>query len=152
MALSLKAFWNWVTIRLQKPKRQWGFSAPRCGGGAVDGVAWGVGVASDIFSRASCGKCVSHRRCGSSGPRVAAAGINLPGDSLGFNEFRESRWDGGVRGVPRAGSGVGGVPQESRDEAGEGNCRPVIRAESMHCAAPNLACWLQLSVTSEVCQ
>src|ERR1700691_30278 len=142
MALSLKAFWNWVTIRLQKPKRQWGFSAPRCGGGAVDGVAWGVGVASDIFSRASCGKCVSHRRCGSSGPRVAAAGINLPGDSLGFHEFRERRGDGGVRGVRQA----------SSDEAGEGNCRPVIRAESMHCAAPNLACWLQLSVTSEVCQ
>src|SRR5580658_10738402 len=142
MALSLKAFWNWVTIRLQKPKRQRGFSAPRCGGGAVDGVAWGAVVASDIFSRASCGKCVSHRRCGSSGPRVAAAGINLPGDSSGFNEFRERRCDGGVRGVPQASSG----------EAGEGNRLRVIRAESINCAAPNLARWLQLSATSEVCQ
>src|SRR5580658_8944616 len=141
MALSLKAFWNWVTIRLQKPKRQWGFSAPRYGGGAVDGVACGV-VVSDIFSRASCGKCVSHRRRCSIGPRVAAAGINLPGDSLGFNEFRERRCEGGVRGVPQASSG----------EAGEGNRLRVIRAESINCAAPNLARWLQLSATSEVCQ
>src|SRR6202521_3015661 len=97
MALSLKAFWNCVTIRLQKPKRQWGFSWPWCRG-ADDCVDGGMEVASDILSRARCWDYLRHRRTVSSALLVPAAGINLPGVGVSFNGFRGRRCEGGVIG------------------------------------------------------
>src|SRR5271154_5670726 len=120
MALSLKAFWNWVTIRLQKPKCQAGFSCARRGG-AADGAEGGIEVASDMWCRAGCSVSVRHLQPSSSQRLCIAAGINLPGVGVSFNGFREWRCEGSVRGVPQASSGAKG---------GE-VCGRVIQGESI---------------------
>ena len=141
MALSLKAFWNWVTMRLQKPKCQLGLSSAGWGG-AADGAEGGMEVASDILSRAGCGVSVRHLQPSSSQQLCINAGINLPGVGVSFNGFREWRCEGSVRGVPQASSDV---------RSGEA-CGRVIRWESIACVGAGLARWLQLRRAGEVCR
>jgi hypothetical protein len=48
--------------------------------------------------------------------------------------------------------GVRRVPQASSRAEGGGKRRRVMRGESMVCVVARLACWLQMSTDSEVCQ